>query len=209
MKPCHPLLKCLLLLALLTNLAHAFYNPGQGRWASRDQIGEEGGLNLYGFVGNDGVNRGDNLGLSAIEKCCKIWGATKSVRALNMGKNVIGLQIDQMEGNVYELKMQIALSQFFQASRAACEKAKAQVEEETGESCSGCCITKIGMKMSRKAGSSWFGSPYGPSGRIVSIDWVNGWFAPKPCENTVLGSDYDESIYDSTWIIESEEKLDM
>jgi hypothetical protein len=31
MKPCHPLLKCLLLLALLTNLAHAFYDPGQGR----------------------------------------------------------------------------------------------------------------------------------------------------------------------------------
>jgi hypothetical protein len=62
MKPCHPLLKCLLLLALLTNLAHAFYNPGQGRWASRDPIEEQGGPNLYGFVGNDGVARIDILG---------------------------------------------------------------------------------------------------------------------------------------------------
>jgi hypothetical protein len=62
MKPCHPLLKCLLLLALLTNLAHAFYDPGQGRWASRDPIDEEGGVNLYGFVGNGATNRWDKLG---------------------------------------------------------------------------------------------------------------------------------------------------
>ena len=32
-------------------------------WPSRDPIGEGGGLNLYGFVGNDGVNLCDNLGL--------------------------------------------------------------------------------------------------------------------------------------------------
>ena len=34
-------------------------------WLSRDPIGEEGGLNLYGFVGNDGVNRWDYLGLDS------------------------------------------------------------------------------------------------------------------------------------------------
>lgn len=39
------------------------YNPKTGRWLSRDPIGEEGGLNLYGFVGNDGVNEVDVLGL--------------------------------------------------------------------------------------------------------------------------------------------------
>ena len=32
-------------------------------WPSRDPIGERGGVNLYGFVGNDGVNRWDYLGL--------------------------------------------------------------------------------------------------------------------------------------------------
>jgi hypothetical protein len=31
-------------------------------WPSRDPIGERGGINLYGFVGNDGVNRWDLLG---------------------------------------------------------------------------------------------------------------------------------------------------
>lgn len=32
-------------------------------WPSRDPIEEQGGLNLYGFVGNDGVNRYDLLGM--------------------------------------------------------------------------------------------------------------------------------------------------
>jgi hypothetical protein len=32
--------------------AHAFYNPQQGRWLSRDPIAERGGKNLYNFVGN-------------------------------------------------------------------------------------------------------------------------------------------------------------
>jgi len=38
------------------------YDPVTGRWPSRDPIGEQGGVNLYGFVGNDGVNRWDFLG---------------------------------------------------------------------------------------------------------------------------------------------------
>jgi hypothetical protein len=33
-------------------------------WPSRDPIGEQGGVNLYGFVGNDGVNKWDYLGLA-------------------------------------------------------------------------------------------------------------------------------------------------
>jgi RHS repeat-associated protein len=42
---------------------YRFYDPETGRWPSRDPIGERGGVNLYGFVGNDGVNRLDVLGL--------------------------------------------------------------------------------------------------------------------------------------------------
>lgn len=43
-----------------------YYDPETGRWPSRDPIGEQGGLNLYGFVGNDGVNQWDLLGLDFI-----------------------------------------------------------------------------------------------------------------------------------------------
>jgi uncharacterized protein RhaS with RHS repeats len=42
---------------------YRYYDPKTGRWPSSDPIGEEGGLNLYGFVGNDGVNELDILGL--------------------------------------------------------------------------------------------------------------------------------------------------
>jgi hypothetical protein len=43
---------------------YRYYDPLTGRWPSRDPIEERGGANLYGFVGNDGVNRFDVLGLA-------------------------------------------------------------------------------------------------------------------------------------------------
>ena len=38
-------------------------DPLTGRWPSRDPIEEEGGLNLYVFVGNDPINHHDSIGL--------------------------------------------------------------------------------------------------------------------------------------------------
>ena len=46
---------------------YRFYDPELGRWLNRDPIAEDGGLNLYGMVGNDPVNNVDVLGLSP---CC-------------------------------------------------------------------------------------------------------------------------------------------
>jgi RHS repeat-associated protein len=43
-------------------IGHRFYNPGLGRWVSRDPIDEEGGLNLSSFVSNDPTHRVDLLG---------------------------------------------------------------------------------------------------------------------------------------------------
>jgi RHS repeat-associated protein len=42
------------------------YDPSSGRWLSRDPIGEAGGENLYGFVGNNPLGAVDALGLAAI-----------------------------------------------------------------------------------------------------------------------------------------------
>jgi hypothetical protein len=39
-----------------------YYDPETGKWPNRDPIGEWGGLNVYGFLGNDGVNAWDYLG---------------------------------------------------------------------------------------------------------------------------------------------------
>ncbi|WP_144686707.1 RHS repeat domain-containing protein [Desulfobotulus alkaliphilus] len=46
---------------------YRYYAVELGRWISRDPIEEEGGINLYGFVGNDGLNWVDLLGLTEIE----------------------------------------------------------------------------------------------------------------------------------------------
>jgi RHS repeat-associated protein len=52
--------------AQLYYYGYRYYDPVTGRWPSRDPIEEEGGINLYGFVGNDGVNKRDLLGLATV-----------------------------------------------------------------------------------------------------------------------------------------------
>ena len=52
---------------------HRYYNPAMGRWLSRDPIAEDGGLNLYGFVLNNPVNRYDVLGLDDIRTLGSDW----------------------------------------------------------------------------------------------------------------------------------------
>lgn len=45
-----------------------FYSPSLGRFINRDPIGEQGGLNMYAFVSNNGVNEVDELGMKKIKK---------------------------------------------------------------------------------------------------------------------------------------------
>ncbi|XCN71144.1 MAG: RHS repeat-associated core domain-containing protein [Candidatus Electrothrix aestuarii] len=46
---------------------YRYYSPELGRWLSRDPVGEDGGLNLYGFVGNSPLVYFDPYGMS-------VWG---------------------------------------------------------------------------------------------------------------------------------------
>ena len=46
----------------MTYYGYRYYAPVTGRWPSRDPIEERGGVNLYEFVGNDGLNWLDILG---------------------------------------------------------------------------------------------------------------------------------------------------
>lgn len=61
--------------ARLYYYGYRYYDAVTGRWPSRDPIEEEGGINLYGFVGNDGVNQWDLLGLwsNLVRERSKNW----------------------------------------------------------------------------------------------------------------------------------------
>jgi RHS repeat-associated protein len=45
---------------------YRFYSPCTGRWITRDPLGEDGGINLYGFVGNNAINFVDLWGLASV-----------------------------------------------------------------------------------------------------------------------------------------------
>ena len=46
----------------LVYYGYRYYSAELGRWVNRDPLGEDGGVNLYGFVGNDGIGKIDYLG---------------------------------------------------------------------------------------------------------------------------------------------------
>ena len=80
----------------LYNYGFRFYNPSLGRWLSRDPIGEEGGLNLYGFTGNDAVNKWDILGMACppCPDCDGIYAACKKAAIDNYNKNIADAKAD-------------------------------------------------------------------------------------------------------------------
>ncbi len=47
----------------LVYYGYRYYSPSLGRWLSRDPLEDEGGLNLYAFLGNQSIGAYDSLGL--------------------------------------------------------------------------------------------------------------------------------------------------
>jgi RHS repeat-associated protein len=77
---------------------YRYYDPVTGRWPSRDQIEEEGGLNLYGFVGNDGIGKIDVLGQHALEAAALIaLIASEAVKELEKCKGGCINNVDKTE----------------------------------------------------------------------------------------------------------------
>ncbi len=55
----------------VADYGYRYYDPLTGRWPSRDPIGERGGLNLYGFVGNEPIDRVDFDGRFTATRCSR------------------------------------------------------------------------------------------------------------------------------------------
>lgn len=60
---------------------YRFYDPSSQRWLNRDPIGEDGGLNLCGFVENGPLNRVDAFGFvgCAGPSCALVWDCSLPV----------------------------------------------------------------------------------------------------------------------------------
>ena len=64
---------------------HRYYDPSTGRWLTRDPLGYGGGVNLYGYVGNDPGNRWDPLGYTT-------YGITINV-GISFGPVSVGVSV--------------------------------------------------------------------------------------------------------------------
>ncbi len=85
----------------LINYGFRYYSPTLGRFINRDPIAEKGGLNLYGFCGNDGINHVDYLGQSWLSKLLKkpFRDLKKAVKWI--GKNwttIVGVALNFIPG---------------------------------------------------------------------------------------------------------------
>jgi len=60
-----------------------WYVPDLGRWLNRDPIGENGGINLYGYVGNNPVNLVDLFGLSQQDVNSIFSGYNQATTSMN------------------------------------------------------------------------------------------------------------------------------
>jgi len=86
------------------------YNPTLGRWPNRDPLEEEGGRNLYGFVGNDPIRLFDRLGLDYFIKIVKG----------TCGVNHRVLVGDDGNGNSFEVEIYPVVNKWYHQYRRLC-----------------------------------------------------------------------------------------
>ena len=64
------------------------YDPGTAKWLSRDPIGENGGINLYGYVGNGPMRNVDPYGLDPSDTTASLYnGADRAFYDLANGSH--------------------------------------------------------------------------------------------------------------------------
>ena len=111
---------------------YRYYDPKTGRWPSRDPIGEEGGFNLYGFVGNDGICGIDYLGTK--ECAPPNFKDPKEVEKCNLAGNLKWRQsaakMEALSGGCFRVGNPIAVSACLFITRLNYLKELSSIEKE-------------------------------------------------------------------------------
>jgi RHS repeat-associated protein len=96
----------------LSYYGYRYYSSEMGRWISRDPIAEQGGMNLYGFCGNDSINAIDYLGNYQFVK--SIWLSEDTFQnALSIFDNIILNNVSNLSTallNTYNSELDIKVS---------------------------------------------------------------------------------------------------
>jgi RHS repeat-associated protein len=145
---------------------YRYYDPKTGRWPSRDPIEEEGGINLYGFVGNDGVNKWDLLGNSV-----KLPPGLGNYWGTQAGVGIIGAIAD-----VY-------------FSRKACDRLRERIEKDPCAKCGDGTTIEAKLVLDRFTGLllNPFVQPFAEGAEYYTTFWLDencncksekGWHQP-------------------------------
>ncbi len=153
---------------------YRWYDPDYKFWLTRDPIGEKGGLNLYGFVGNNPVNYFDKLGLIKIKRildCKKArdagkWAALEAVTDLGAAQDA--LPSDGIIENLPIIGDLISIAK--SSAKALNFKRRANVAGKKACKVKALCIIKAKRK--------WFKKKYPKCKKIPKFQCPN-----KTCEN--------------------------
>jgi RHS repeat-associated protein len=116
-----------------------YYDPETGRWPSRDPIEERGGVNLYGFVGNDGVNEVDLLGMNEWVIMTSPYGDVTTGNANTtseiwtyLDKNNILKNSDKMEVRIIKDKELLIIGETLQTGKVTTNYPDPEQPDDTG-----------------------------------------------------------------------------
>ena len=111
----------------LNYYGYRYYDPVTGRWPSRDPIAERGGVNLYVFIGNNGVNGGDVLGMSPTQNPGETSDGSQPKECLCCCaediKIIKGGRIDTLNdwGSSFDVKIELNYKQTLEEGVKDCE----------------------------------------------------------------------------------------
>ncbi|QYY37440.1 hypothetical protein [Ruficoccus sp. ZRK36] len=187
---------------------------GRPFWLSRDPIEEKGGLNLYSFVKNDGINFLDVAGLEAVGGTPTVPGLPPTTEfqpptppATPSGASGsaadLATQVKEFMDKLDDAKIDADLTSLLNGSMLICHQERIQMGEPEG---CGCCILRILAEMQyprTKGGRGLFNiGPYRPglppSGRIEKIRSYKIRYVPKNCDKISYSSVFEDEVYSAT-----------